>query len=291
MAKKYVSLVTGSIGQNIDCMKRLILSLQNSVYKFWELIIVLQIIDKQTFIEKIGSEILSDERVVIITADKGLSKARNEGLKYASGDVIGFPDDDAWYSSNFLADVVSVLDDDSDNDIFLFGIFDPIRKKDSFKKWPKKKLKIHNYNFYKYHNSNMIFIRSRCLSFDLKFDELLGVGAKYGSSEDVDFISCMLNNKFSIIYYPYPMVYHPAISEEKISNTRGYNYGLGVGAFIAKSLRLKISFSSILSLLQPMACLGRLVVFFVIDRDISLYNYYRLKGMFVGFIQYGNEMR
>lgn len=39
----------------------------------------------------------------------GLSRARNFGIEQATGDVLGFPDDDAWYRPDLLESVSAML--------------------------------------------------------------------------------------------------------------------------------------------------------------------------------------
>lgn len=40
------------------------------------------------------------------TSKKGAASARNIGLKYITGELIAFPDDDCWYLKNVLNDVL-----------------------------------------------------------------------------------------------------------------------------------------------------------------------------------------
>jgi glycosyltransferase involved in cell wall biosynthesis len=48
--------------------------------------------------------------LVHLGSRRGLSRARNVGLPYASGEVVAFPDDDCWYQPDLLERVNDVLE-------------------------------------------------------------------------------------------------------------------------------------------------------------------------------------
>ena len=47
--------------------------------------------------------------IIHLRSEVGLSRARNVGMAFATGDTIAFPDDDCWYPAGLLARVVSEL--------------------------------------------------------------------------------------------------------------------------------------------------------------------------------------
>ena len=99
-----ISLVTATLGR-VDEINILLDSLVKQTYKNFELIIVDQnehykvqnIVDRYTNILSIK---------YIKSSTKGLSYNRNIGIKECSGDIIGFPDDDCYYSENLLEEIV-----------------------------------------------------------------------------------------------------------------------------------------------------------------------------------------
>ncbi len=50
----------------------------------------------------------------IYTPIKGLSRARNTGLKVADGDIIAFPDDDCIYETNVLESILETFNSNND---------------------------------------------------------------------------------------------------------------------------------------------------------------------------------
>ena len=45
--------------------------------------------------------------ILHLRSEPGLSRARNVGIAFATGDIIAFPDDDCWYPADLLSRVVS----------------------------------------------------------------------------------------------------------------------------------------------------------------------------------------
>ncbi len=120
----------------------------------------------------------------------GLSQARNLGIQLASGDVIGFPDDDCWYEPSTVANVARAFEADPDisgvvanwveqtaggaNDS---GGNDGLL---SFRAWR---------NFRGGAASSISLFLKRGLLLELQgFDERLGVGQWYGAAEETDLV-------------------------------------------------------------------------------------------------------
>src|ERR1700757_3730159 len=96
-----IDLVVGSIGR-FDLLRRLAASLVSQSHRNFSLIVIEQV-------DPAGAETLLAHfptvRSEVLTSDRGLSRARNRGLRECSGDIVGFPDDDCWYEVDTLAKV------------------------------------------------------------------------------------------------------------------------------------------------------------------------------------------
>ncbi|MFH1727507.1 MAG: glycosyltransferase family 2 protein [Pseudomonadota bacterium] len=165
--------------------------------------------------------------------EKGLSLARNKGLEISSGEIIAFPDDDCEYYPSTLSIVANKFCNDHSIDILLGKIVD----KDGnniIRNWSSMEFAISIFNFYTNLSSITIFIKITGFSFDEDF----GVGAKYGSCEDVDLIFSFLKEKNRLIYYPDVIVYHPDQGVDNIDIQKISKYGIGFGAFCRKHIGL-----------------------------------------------------
>jgi len=49
--------------------------------------------------------------ILHLRSKKGLSRARNVGLRYVSGDIVAFPDDDCWYPPDLLERVANFFEE------------------------------------------------------------------------------------------------------------------------------------------------------------------------------------
>ena len=114
-----------------------------------------------------------------------MSLNRNIVLKKAKGDIICFPDDDCKFYDNTLIEVIHTMNKNNNVNFCSGQIYDRVNKKDIIRKWPKKKFIINKLNSYFINSSITLFVKKEYI---LKFDEKLGVGAKFGSCEDADLI-------------------------------------------------------------------------------------------------------
>jgi glycosyltransferase involved in cell wall biosynthesis len=208
-------------------IRRLLDSIEMSIFDFnVEVIFVNQgkSIDYVPFLNK---ELLSFREVLVQKVS--LSRARNIGLGYCKGEIVGFPDDDCWYSVTFLRDLVA---------FFKNGTFcavcthveDPILGK-SYGNRPKNRTAaITPSNMFRLPISVGIFVKRDVITNNaILFNENLGVGTKIGSGEETDFIFSLLNCNCSICYNGFLSVYHLLPDVSSFNSLKAFNYGYGFG--------------------------------------------------------------
>jgi len=155
---------------------------------------------------------LSKEYPFIQIIDKqngGLSSARNEGLKYATGKYIFFIDSDDWIASDSLSYLLKLIEE-YPVDILLFNVCeiddkDKINYLDSNLSSDRKVYKVEDYLI------NYTLRSSACMSlFSRKLFEEWNIRFKYGFlSEDDDFIVRIFSHArqivctHKVIYYYY----------------------------------------------------------------------------------------
>ena len=164
----------------------------------------------------------------------GLSFNRNLGLQFATGDIVGFPDNDCTYYPDTLENILNCFLDIEfkDNDAILGQIYDNNNHQPIIKNWPQKKIKVTIFNFYNLSSSIVLF----CKKNKMKFNESMGVGTTFGSCEDTDYIYNMLVLKKKLIYCPNVKVWHPEINYNEASLQRVESYASGLGYFISNGI-------------------------------------------------------
>ena len=160
---------------------------------------------------------------------RGKAHANNVGLAYATGDVIGFPDDDCWYPANLLENVARTL--------LQHPEFAGVAGREVTGKWHRKPGPIGRIDLWKKHISFTLFYR-RCLIEGLRFDESLGVGAgtRWGSGEDTDFLIRAMQRGV-IFYDPSLRVGHPAWAVAPYSPSirqKARSYAVGMGHLLKR---------------------------------------------------------
>ena len=233
------SLILATVGR-VNEVDKFIQSVVNCKYNINKVQLIIVDQNKHDLIKEIINKYNNILKIDYIKSDKeGLSYNRNIGIKYAEGRIIAFPDDDCEYLEDTLESVYNAILN-LDNDIVLGRIIDRDLN-DVIRKWPKKEKRINKMNFFVLHSSITTFIDSNSFIDMPYFDEELGVGARYGSCEDTDYIYRLLNKKLGVIYTPEVILYHPKKEEENLNKNRIKKYGEGFGAFCKKN----ISFSTV----------------------------------------------
>lgn len=168
--------------------------------------------------------------IEIITEPKGLSAARNIGLKISKGTIVCFPDDDCWYDSFVLKNVYDFFKSNLDFDILCLNVFDPI-KNISYGKRPLDVMREVDFgNLFELPISVGIFIKMVNIDRkDVYFREDLGAGSFLGSGEETELLFRLKKLSNRIIYNGYYKVFHPVYEFSSLDYDKYYSYGIGFG--------------------------------------------------------------
>ncbi|QGQ48161.1 glycosyltransferase family 2 protein [Metabacillus sediminilitoris] len=200
-----ISIIIPTLGNRPDELNRLFNSLSSQTYQNFEVILVTQI--NHECIHDLSHDNMKIKHVKL--NKKGLSYSRNEGLKYISGSIVTFSDDDCWYPEDSFQNVMNTLEKDASIDVACFQIFDPIQDvyyKNNYDSNPKTQISKRDITR---KSSIELFVRLKNVKpEDLRFDENFGLGTKYPSGEENIFLSDLMKKKLKISYIPQIIVYH-----------------------------------------------------------------------------------
>lgn len=224
-----ISLILATLGRTVE-LEDFLASLANQRYRKFEVIVVDQNED-----DRVVPVLLKFEdkfRIKHVRSHKGLSRARNAGLKHASGEVIAFPDDDCLYPPNLLESVARWFNEHPEWH-GLTGRLVDTNGLPSGGKWDNKEGAVNRYNVWRRGISSTMFLRREVVTAVGPFDEDLGVGAgtPWGSGEETDYLIRALEAGFRIFYDPNLWVVHP---NKEPTPVMAYRYALGMGRVLRK---------------------------------------------------------
>ncbi len=214
-----INVIIPTLGTRIEEIKRLLNSLENQSYKKINVIIISQ--DNHNVIENIISEYELELKHIKLEK-KGLSYARNQGLKFVKGGIITFSDDDCWYPENAFEQVIKEF---KNNDVsaLSFQIYDPQVQK-FYKEYPIDPVKVLNLRGVLKISSIEFFINLNEIDReDLIFDERFGLGANYPSGEENILLVDLLKKKYKISYINQIIVFHKKKDQgNKVINSKTF---------------------------------------------------------------------
>ena len=271
-----ISLITATLGRYEELVT-LFESLKKQTYKNFELYLVDQNNDSK--LKDLSNDYQKYFSINYIhSTTKGLSLNRNIALKLADGDIIGFPDDDCYYSPDVLSNVIENLENTDDKIKFCaMRTFDSVTKKQNHK---SDKIKIEKNDVLKKCISYNVFVKRND---KVLFDERLGVGSYYSSGEETDFLYSIIENKNHYgIFINQSGIYHPSRASLNIDNERIYKYSLGFGALMKKDYIIRNNINSLFVFIYYIL---RSLGGYIKSLGNSKY-YHSLKGKFNGFISF-----
>jgi glycosyltransferase involved in cell wall biosynthesis len=275
----FFSLVVATVGRVAE-LGKLLESLSKQSFGSFEVIVADQ--NPVGTLEPLIAKFADRMRIIHVFSALGLSRARNCGLKHASGLYVGFPDDDCWYESDTLYKAHHELTC-GEPLIGVSGMVFDERGEKVMGRWPDAPQIIVKNNVFKTAISFSFFVRRNIAAIIGGFDEELGLGSgtPWGSAEETDFlVRAIVHGKMR--YCPDLVFRHPKkIDNPELILTRSYSYGAGFGRVLQKN---SFPFSVVaVYLARPLAgCLLKLIQF---DFLTSRFYYSTFRGRLYGLMR------
>lgn len=273
------TLILATLGRS-DEVRRMLESLKRQSYQDFEVVLIDQNSDNRVF--KLYKEYCDSFQINYIrTQEKGLSHARNLAIQYGKlNDIVGFPDDDCWYSRDTLKQVNNFfLQSDSDivsgQPVDSNGI--PL-----VRSFLKNDTMVNLDNVWNAGISITIFFKRQVIEKVGAFDEMLGVGSGtvYGSGEETDYLIRALKRNFKMRYVSKLIISHPrkTAAGNKNDLSRALLYGGGMGYVLKKHHYDKKS--QLLCMIRPLG--GSVLAFMKLDFYLAKYRMNTLRGRIRG---------
>jgi glycosyltransferase involved in cell wall biosynthesis len=230
-----ISLVVATLGERRDDLSALLGSLIPQVEFISDVIIVDQNPDLHLLPNLLSR--FSDRLPIVHTrSERGLSRARNHGLPFATGSLVAFPDDDCRYPDGLLEWVVNWFESKVEYDILAVGVKDALGV-ESGNRWPQNSCNIRPANAFRTTFSSSLFVwtdLAKTAQFDLNIG--VGSGTLYGSGEETDYVLRLLRSGARGRFDKTCHVVHPR--RDMLSGTgsasRAQAYGFGMGHLLRR---------------------------------------------------------
>lgn len=226
-----ISLIVATL-HRIDELDRLLCSLEEQSSRDFEVIVVDQNPDDR-LLRLFGKH----HRLPIrhLRCPRGLSRARNLGLRQASGSLLAIPDDDCWYRRDLLESVAVWFN--AHPRFSLLGT--AVRTGDnqpSGPRSPKESCACTRRNVWSCAVSTALFMRREVAEVVGKFDEEIGIGADsvYQSGEETDYVLRALEHGLEMWYEPSLVVHHPRLDSLARLRKTSYPFALGTGRVLRR---------------------------------------------------------
>lgn len=276
-----ISIVCATIDSS-DLVNRSVESIERScrgVDVFVEFILVDQNIDAPVVLKSTGDGNFS--ATIVRSSVKGLSLNRNLGLRKARGDWCMFWDADCLADPDFFANLLSLIEKNPESEVFFGKIVSIERGEPILRRWPSLPKKLTRFDVWQLATSvNGVWKRDSLNV--LGFDERFGIGARFGSCEDVDFYARLNKPAY---YSPHLRVLHPYQDLTNVDMNKILSYSYGFGALCRKHVYGYGLVFLILSIIKKIITFIPMKISF---KDLKLIVKARLNGF---FDFYGDESR
>ena len=270
----------------MDCLDRLLMSVQRQSFRDFEVIIVDQS-QNRSVIDIINKYTESYQIIQLIQAESGASLARNAGGNQARGEILFWPDEDCLLSE---INLLMLVDKEFKINPELGGLIVVARDEDGvpFHRWlPHHKRILTALDALTRATEWAMFIRREIFYSNGGFDCNFGPGKStlWAAGESADLCLRMLCNRHRLVFTPEIYVNHPNPKiqfNNQIQLRKGYVYAAAMGAVIRKN-----NIPSILFLKYLAICLRAIGWnLFLLKTADTKFHLYRLKGVMIGWRQY-----
>ena len=195
--------------------------------------------------EQLGA-LLADERVRWITSPTtGLSTSRNIGLAAARAPVIAFTDDDCRVEPGWVPAIRHAFQADLEMAMLFGTVFLPAEDRADgyaaqFEPGPRAEYRGSFPDIRKQWGigANMA-LRHTVADRVGNFDEMLGAGAPFHAGEEIDFTIRVLDKGYKVVLSDETCVCHLGLRRGFAARQLIRNHGVGMGAALAKHVRLR----------------------------------------------------
>ncbi len=220
-----ISLIVATVNRVAE-FDRLLCSLEEQSNRDFEVILVDQNPD-----DRLVPVLRRHARLAIqhLRSERGLSRARNVGLRVALGDILAIPDDDCWYPKHLLAEVAGWFELQTESGWLITAV----RDADGRPGGPASSAGSRRCTRSNVWSavSTALFMRRSVSTAVGSFNENLGIGAAsvYQSGEESDYLLRALEHGFGGWYEPALTVHHSPLGSIERLRKITYSYALGAG--------------------------------------------------------------
>jgi len=280
-----ISLIVCTIGRP-KALERLFGSFILQQYSDFEVVLVDQ--SPPGTLDDLVYKYSTQLRTQHLRSERGLSRARNLGLRHARGSLLGFPDDDCWYRPETLAQLTELWRSIPEFGIIVGRTVD-CDGKDAAGVFSTVACDVNRHNYLNCGNSAALFVRRDSWRQIGGFDERLGLGANtpFQSGEESDFLLRGMNVGIRIRYLPELQILHDQIDDVSLPQAvrRALTYGAGHGALLRKhGFRLS---EVIYRFLRPLS--GAVFALLQLNWRLARMRWSRLRGLVEGYRRWRTE--
>lgn len=210
---------------------------------------------------------------------KGLSKAKNFGVKIAKGKYFSFPDDDCKIFSDTYKIAFKTIE--LENADVVFGRCIDAKGNDSVLKFKKESFFLNTKNMLGGFVEATGVINKNIFKEGFWFDENMGAGCFHGAEEGYDWLYRILkSSNFKAFYNPEIKFYHPQVLLDKGTKealNRVFTYSCGK-AYLCKKHHFYFRYIKRLLLI-----IISLPIYAIINRKKARYYFVEIHGLLAGF--------
>lgn len=211
---------------------------------------------------------------------KGLSKAKNFGVKIAKGDYLTFPDDDCKVFQETYSKALKLID--SKNVDIVFGRCIDDLGNDSVLNFKKESFYLNKNSMLGAFVEATGVIHKKVFEKGFFFDEKMGAGCFHGAEEGYDWLYRIFTDSNFKVYYSTDIVfYHPQVILDKGSTQtvkRAFTYSCG-NAYLCKKHSFYFRYFKRLILITFL-----IPIFLIINRRKAKYYFSEFLGLLTGVI-------